>query len=180
MPVDTTTPLAVNVWIGEKAPAFSVPNVTVRLVRPIGAGKVSLAVNSATSPQMYVAGEPGNESDPVLMNVGNQSARARLIVALRKFYTTDLAIPDQARLVLQFHGNGKPLLPAVTTTIKELPWAVNLPAASLTRTSSDGCHDMETAACVSALRPNSMIAVRRPHSTCAPQGRGHLWTKSGP
>jgi protocatechuate 3,4-dioxygenase beta subunit len=33
--------------------------------------------------QMYVAGEPGNESDPVLMGVRDPTARARLIVALR-------------------------------------------------------------------------------------------------
>ena len=56
MPVDATTPLAVNVWIGEKAPPLSVPNVTVRLVRPIAAGKVSLVVNTLAPPQIYVAG----------------------------------------------------------------------------------------------------------------------------
>jgi protocatechuate 3,4-dioxygenase, beta subunit len=33
--------------------------------------------------QMYVAGEPGNDSDPVLMGVRDPAARARLIVALR-------------------------------------------------------------------------------------------------
>jgi protocatechuate 3,4-dioxygenase, beta subunit len=33
--------------------------------------------------QMYVAGEPGNESDPVLMGVRDPAARARLIVSLR-------------------------------------------------------------------------------------------------
>src|SRR3954447_18605132 len=33
--------------------------------------------------QMYVAGEPGNDSDPVLMGVREPAARARLIVALR-------------------------------------------------------------------------------------------------
>jgi protocatechuate 3,4-dioxygenase beta subunit len=33
--------------------------------------------------QMYVAGEAGNESDPVLLGVRDPAARARLIVALR-------------------------------------------------------------------------------------------------
>src|SRR3954468_4281399 len=33
--------------------------------------------------QMYVAGEAGNDSDPVLMGVRDPAARARLIVALR-------------------------------------------------------------------------------------------------
>src|SRR3954469_23166215 len=33
--------------------------------------------------QMYVAGEPGNDSDPVLMGIRDSSARARLVVALR-------------------------------------------------------------------------------------------------
>jgi len=33
--------------------------------------------------QMYVAGEPGNDGDPVLMGVRDPTARARLIVALR-------------------------------------------------------------------------------------------------
>ena len=33
--------------------------------------------------QMYVAGEPGNDGDPVLMGVRDPAARARLIVALR-------------------------------------------------------------------------------------------------
>ena len=33
--------------------------------------------------QMYVAGEPGNESDPVLMGVRDGAARTRLMVALR-------------------------------------------------------------------------------------------------
>jgi hypothetical protein len=32
---------------------------------------------------MYVAGEPGNESDPVLMGVRDGAARTRLMVALR-------------------------------------------------------------------------------------------------
>ena len=33
--------------------------------------------------QMYVAGELGNDSDPVLMGIRDSAARARLIVALR-------------------------------------------------------------------------------------------------
>ena len=33
--------------------------------------------------QMYMAGEPGNDGDPVLMGVRDPAARARLIVALR-------------------------------------------------------------------------------------------------
>lgn len=33
--------------------------------------------------QMYVAGEPRNEADPVLMGVRDPAARGRLIVALR-------------------------------------------------------------------------------------------------
>ena len=33
--------------------------------------------------QMYVAGEPGNQSDPVLLGVRDPAARARLAVALR-------------------------------------------------------------------------------------------------
>jgi hypothetical protein len=32
---------------------------------------------------MYIAGEPGNERDGVLMGVHDPAARARLIVALR-------------------------------------------------------------------------------------------------
>ena len=38
--------------------------------------------------QMYVAGEPENESDPVLMGVRDPIARARLVVALRPGSTT--------------------------------------------------------------------------------------------
>jgi protocatechuate 3,4-dioxygenase beta subunit len=33
--------------------------------------------------QMYVAGEPGNDRDPVLMGVRDPAARARLVVSLR-------------------------------------------------------------------------------------------------
>jgi protocatechuate 3,4-dioxygenase, beta subunit len=38
--------------------------------------------------QMYVAGEPGNDSDPVLMDIRDPAARARLFVALRPASST--------------------------------------------------------------------------------------------
>jgi protocatechuate 3,4-dioxygenase, beta subunit len=41
--------------------------------------------------QMYVAGEPGNDSDPVLMDIRDPAARARLAVALRLALSTGRA-----------------------------------------------------------------------------------------
>lgn len=58
-----------------------------------------------------------------------QKKADRLIVYLKTFYKSDVEIPAGAELVLQLHSNGQPLLPAVTSPIKELPMAVNMPAA---------------------------------------------------
>ncbi len=51
-----------------------------------------------------------------------------LMVSVRSFYKTNLKFPDKAQVVLQFFSGDKALLPAVTTTLTELPCSINLPA----------------------------------------------------